>query len=233
MKSGIGEKIMRHLVLSAKKKAIRSELTVRNRAHARPKEGRFTDRDIDRIIAQVESNMLDLLPLMPRQKSLGNLRNVYAGLIDLALYRALLHEGTEKSYASELVADTMWRVVEDNWYFNLRKFIGRMNKFQSGDPLRKLGKKLKQVMRFPYNPPGYTIQLQRVDNVYHMDIYSCPVYDFFKKLGQEELDLFRHTWCTFDYAVAEKVFVQGGNYERQHTLSDGDEVCDMRWCIRN
>ena len=46
----------------------------------------------------------------------------------------------------------------------------------------------------------------------------------------EEMTLFRKTWCTFDYTSAEYA-VEGGKYQRKHTLSDGDEVCDMRWFI--
>ena len=58
----------------------------------------------------------------------------------------------------------------------------------------------------------------------------CPVYDFYKQFGQEEMTLFRKTWCTFDYTSAEYA-AEGGKYQRKHTLSDGDEVCDMRWFI--
>ena len=54
--------------------------------------------------------------------------------------------------------------------------------------------------------------------------------DFYKQFGKEEMTLFRKTWCTYDYAAAEHL-VEGGKYQRKHTLSDADELCDMRWSI--
>jgi len=44
------------------------------------------------------------------------------------------------------------------------------------------------------------------------------------------MTLFRKAYCTYDYAVAEYL-VEGVTYQREHTLSEGDEVCDMRWTI--
>jgi hypothetical protein len=53
-------------------------------------------------------------------------------------------------------------------------------------------------------------------------------YELFQRFGEAVMQFFRDTWCTFDYSAAEMI-TDGGKYERIHTLSDGDNVCDMRW----
>jgi hypothetical protein len=89
---------------------------------------------------------------------------------------------------------------------------------------------LRDMLKFPYGEPGYQADLSKTGNVYHMNFYSCPVYNFYKQFGAEELTLFRKVFCTYDYAAAEHLSI-GGRYQREHTLSEGDEVCDMRWFI--
>jgi len=51
---------------------------------------------------------------------------------------------------------------------------------------------------------------------------------FDEEQGEEALEFFRKSWCTLDFPLAEAM-VRGGRYERPRTLSEGDEVCDMRW----
>ncbi len=58
--------------------------------------------------------------------------------------------------------------------------------------------------------------------------YRCPIYDYFKAQGEEEI--FRKTWCFQDFSAAEAM-ADGGKYERPHLLSAGDEVCDMKWTV--
>jgi hypothetical protein len=55
-----------------------------------------------------------------------------------------------------------------------------------------------------------------------------PIFEYFKTQGEEALEFFRNSWCTLDFPLAE-FMVKGGRYERPHTLSAGDNVCDMRW----
>lgn len=42
------------------------------------------------------------------------------------------------------------------------------------------------------------------------------------------MELFRRSWCTMDYPLCEAM-VEGGRFSREHALSHGDDVCDMRW----
>jgi len=49
--------------------------------------------------------------------------------------------------------------------------------------------------------------------------------------NEEERRFFYNSWCMFDFAIA-KVMAKDGSYERPHTLSAGDDVCDMRWFVK-
>jgi hypothetical protein len=172
------------------------------------------------------------MPYFKNLDSIGNYQNEYSGLLTLAVYRALVKEKIAPDYAVTLVGDMQWlSIVNAKGIIPiidpLRK---KLTKLATKDPLVFLGKRLKDMMKYPYSEPGYKIKLYMDKNVYCMDIYSCPAFDFYKQFGQEEMNLFRRTWCTFDFSAAERV-VEGGKHQRTHTLSDGDEVCDMRWFI--
>lgn len=226
------KQIARDLVWAAKKKTIVQILQSRCRRDGIPEYGRFTAREIKRIIQQADSNIKALMPYFIDIDNFGNYLNVYAGLIDLAIYRALVAEKIEPDYAVNLVGDMMWQARlnakgHTPIYDPLRIKLARLT---TKDPLEFLEKRLKDGMKYPYSKPGYSIKLYKDGNVHCMDIYTCPVYDFYKQFGQEEMALFRRTWCTYDYSAAE-LLVEGGQYLREHTLSDGDEVCDMRWFI--
>jgi hypothetical protein len=143
-----------------------------------------------------------------------------------------LKEGTEPSYAMNLVADMIWQVRMNSkglipFYDPMRLRLARM---RTKNPMDFLGRRLEDGLKFPYSEPGYKAELRRDGDVYCMDFYACPVHDFYKQFGEEEMTLFRRTWCTYDYSVAE-VLVEGGKYLSEHCLSDGDELCDMRWFI--
>jgi hypothetical protein len=197
-----------------------------------PKHGRFTPEEIKRIISLAENNIKELMPYFKDVKSVGGYQNEYLGLLDLAIYRALKRENVEDRYAMYLVGDMMWQVVVNSKGLipvidPIRK---RLLKLSTKDPVIILEKRLKGMMKYPYSKPDYKIDFSKKGKIFHMDIYTCPVYDFYKQFGDEEMELFRKTWCTFDYTAAEHV-VQGGKYEREHTLADGDKVCAMRWSI--
>lgn len=197
-----------------------------------PEYGRFTPKEIMHIIRQTDLNIAELTPYLIDFDNAGNYQNEYVGLIDLAIHRALIKNKIEPDYAASLVADMQWQAVVNAKGLipvidPLRK---KLQKLTTKDPMDYLEKRLKAMMKYPYGKPGYKIKFYREKDMFCMDIYSCPVYDFYKQFGQEEIAFFRKTWCTFDYTAAEHV-IEGGRYQREHTLSDGDEVCDMRWFI--
>ncbi|MHA1904472.1 MAG: L-2-amino-thiazoline-4-carboxylic acid hydrolase [Candidatus Thorarchaeota archaeon] len=224
--------IARRLAWRAKRKAIFQVLVSRCRQDGLPEFGRFTLGEIKQIIHQAESNIGDLMPYFIDFDKIGNYLNEYGGLMDLAIYRALVKEKIEPKYAMSLVADMIWQAR-----MNAKGLIPiydplrlRLAKLRTKDPMAFLGKRLEDGLKFPYSEPGYRAELYKDNDVYCMDFYSCAVYDFYKQFGEEEMNLFRRSWCTFDYSMAE-LLVEGGKYQREHTLSDGDEVCDMRWFI--
>jgi len=226
------KQFIRKISWAAKKKTIIQILAPRCRQEGMPEYGRFTLKEIKQIIFQANLNVKELMPYFNNLDNVGNYQNEYAGLLDLAIYRALLKENIARDYAVNLVGDMMWQSV-----VNAKGSIPIINplrkklwKLTTNDPMAYLGKLLKDNMKYPYSKPGYKIEFYMDKNVYCMDIYSCPVFDFYKQFGEEEITLFRKTWCTFDFSAAE-YNVEGGKYQRKHTLSDGDEVCDMRWFI--
>jgi L-2-amino-thiazoline-4-carboxylic acid hydrolase len=226
------KQIIRKIAWTAKKKTISQILLSRCRRDGMPEHGRFTPREIEQIIFQANLNIKELMSFFNDLNNLGNYQNEYAGLIDLAIYRALVKGKIDRNYAMNLVGDMQWQgVVNAKGLIPiidpLRKKLHRLT---TKDPMAYLGKRIKAVMKYPYGEPGYKIELYMNKNVYCMDIYSCPVFDFYKQFGKEEMTLFRRTWCTFDYTSAEHI-VDGGKYLRKHTLSDGDKVCDMRWFV--
>lgn len=223
---------IRRAAWSAKKKTIKQVLTPRCRRDGMPEYGRFTPREISQIIKQARLNIKELMPYFVNHDNISNYLMEYGGLLDLAIYRALVNETTDTNYAMGLIGDMIWQAR-----MNAKGLIPivdpmriRIAKLTTKNPMDFLEKRLRDGMKYPYSKPGYKIEFSRDKNVYCMNIYSCPVFDFYRQFGQEEITLFRKTWCTFDYSVAEHL-VEGGKYQREHTLSDGDEVCDMRWFI--
>jgi len=224
--------IARRGVWNAKKKSIFQVLIPRCKRDGQPEYGRFTLKEIRRIVLQAKSNIQELMPYFKDYDNLGNYLNEYGGLVDLAIYKALIKEKIEPGYAMNLVADMIWQARMNTKglipiYDPLRLKLANL---RTKDAMAFLGRRLEDGLKYPYSEPGYKAELYKDNDVYCMDFYSCAVFDFYKQFGQEEMTLFRRTWCTFDYSVAE-LLVEGGKYQREHTLSDGDEVCDMRWFI--
>lgn len=224
--------LVRRLAWRAKRKAVFQVLISRCRRDGLPEYGRFTLREIKQIVQQTKLNIRELMPHFIDFDSLGNYLNEYGGLMDLAIHRALVKEGIEPDYAMSLVGDMIWQAR-----MNAKGLIPiydplrlKLAKLRTKDPMAFLGRRLEDGLRFPYSEPGYRADLYKDNDVYCMDFYSCAVFDFYKQFGHEEMTLFRRAWCTFDYSVAE-LLVEGGRYQREHTLSDGDDVCDMKWFI--
>jgi hypothetical protein len=224
----IVKQIVRKQVWVIKKKAVVQVLTPRCRRDGEPEYGRFTPKDIERIIRQAKSHLAALLPYFKDLPNIGNYTMAYAAMVDLAYYRALLGEKVDPGYATNLIGDINWQfVVNTSGYYRLKR---RLIAVKTRNPEERMGMFLGDMLKFPYGEPGYEAELFEEGNGYRMNFYSCPLYDFYKQFGDEELALFRRVFCTHDYAAAERL-VEGGRYRREHTLSDGDGVCDMRWFI--
>ena len=226
------KQVIRKATWGVNKKTIFQILSLRCRQEDKAENGRFTLKEIKQIILQAELNAKELIPYFTDYDNLGNYLMEYGGLLDLAIYRALIKENVARNYAMKLVGDMIWQArLNGNGgipiIYPLRRMWARLT---TKDPVDFLGRYIREAMKFPYSEPGYKVKFYKEKDGYRTDFYSCPVYDFYKQFGGEEVSLFRKTWCTLDYAVAENL-VEGGKYQRRHTLSDGDEVCDMRWYI--
>jgi len=207
--------------------AAREVLAGRLRSQQEPQKGRFMQSDVSRILDRARCNIYDLMPLIPKQKSRENFRVIFLSITHLSIYRTLLNEGTEKDYATNLIGDIVWKTVSGSWRFMILKFIIRLI---TSNPHKQLGMQLRLLGRFVYTPPGYKHELSSDSNAYYWNFYRCPPLDFYSTQGEEALEMFRRTWCVVDFASAE-LMLRGVKYERPHTLSAGDNVCDMRWHV--
>ena len=228
MSQNLIKQIIRKQVWAIKKKSVMQVLTPRCRRDGEPVYGRFTKKDIERIIHKARSNAGELMPYFTDLPNIGNYMMAYSAVLDLAIYRAMIGEKVDPAYATNLIGDINWQfVLNTSGYYRLKR---KLIALKTVEPMERMGKFLSDMLKFPYGEPGYRAELYREGNVYHMNFYTCPVYDFYKQFGEEELTLFRKVFCTYDYAAAERL-IEGGRYQREHTLSDGAEVCDMRWFI--
>ena len=222
------KQVVRKQVWAVKRKTVIQVLTPRCRRDGEPEYGRFTSQDIERIIQQATINLAGLQPFFKDLPNLGNYTMAYSAMIDLAYYRALNAETVDPGYTIRLIGDINWQyVISTSGYYRLKK---KLIAARTRDPIERMGLFLRDMLKFPYGEPGYQAELTREGDTFRMNFYTCPLYDYFKQFGEEELTLFRKVFCTYDYAAAERL-IEGGRYEREHTLSDGDAVCDMRWFI--
>lgn len=189
----------------------------------KPIKGRFTGTDLDRIL---DSTLQDIEVLMSkanlsRFETLGSRMNVTLGVASLGMYKALLKEGIERDYAVELFTDIAWKVYQK--FVILPRLYARL---VTRDPQKRMNIILRSFLKFPFNRPGYRWEVQSQDEGFQVDFYRCPVQDYFHEMGEE--DFLLNSWCMLDFALAQAM-VPGGHYERPHTLSAGDPLCDMTW----
>jgi hypothetical protein len=152
----------------------------------------------------------------------GARQNALLAVFALALYRTLLDHGVERRYATELVGDLAWALYE-KWVV-VPRLIARLTK---RNPQAQMNAMLRMFLRFPFNRPGYEWKAwTERSGAFAIDFYRCPMRDYMRSQGEEELML--GSICALDFALAQ-VMAPGGRYQRAHTLSAGDTVCDMRW----
>jgi hypothetical protein len=197
----------------------------RNRSREHPERGRFTRRDVKRILADAAARIPELASGIPSEPTPGARLMLRSGVWSLAMYHAIRATGAEADHATELCTDYLWTSYRRNvrrarWHGHLRH----------RDPEKQMARIQERFLRFPLESPGYDCRLEEVPGCYAYDIRRCPVQDYFRKQGDEALEFFRRSWCTLDYPLAEHL-VRGGRYTRSKVLSDGDAMCDMRWSV--
>ena len=207
----------------AGRRAAKQALLGRYLDRDQPAKGRFTRQQVDRVLARTWETFDRLAPgaHVERLETHGARQNALLAVFALAVYRELQAEGVNAKYATELVTDLAWTVYQ-KWVI-VPRLIARV---ASDDPQQQMNLMLRMFLRFPFNRPGYDWKAWTDESAYAIDFYRCPMRDYLRSQGEEEFML--NSLCTLDFALAQ-VMAKGGRYERSHTLSAGDTVCNMKW----
>jgi hypothetical protein len=170
--------------------------------------------------------------------AVGNRHNVFLAVLSVAGYHAYLAAGIERKYAIELLADVGWKLYCRS--VTLPRLVARL---MTRDPKRRVELMLRMLISFPFSAPGrpgYEVKAWAEPDRFCTYWTHCPPYAFVRRYVEQngdhgELEAFRKSWCWYDWAITH-VMVGGwqrmGHYERPHTLSAGDAVCDMCWYAR-
>jgi len=193
-----------------------------------PLKGRFSKRQVHEVyknIITIRDEIMECSDLSI-YKSHGNRLLVYCGIISLAAYRALKKKEISHSYATLLVTDTIWSL-----YIVSAKSLWKVSALFSQRPQKRLNLVLGWLCIYPFNTDkkGYQYQIIFKKDCLEMNFTQCAAHQFMLSVAsKEEMDFFKESWCLFDYALP-GYLIKGGHYERRHTLSSGDAVCDMKW----
>ena len=198
----------------------------RERRKDQPEKGRLMASDMDTIVERTWQHYDELLPLAPSFKHRGNTILMRNGVYSLALYRALCEAVEDREHATQLAGDVCWKGYEMSmkWPAVLAKLVHR-------DRKKRLDFLCRMGTKYRFSPPAYKVATRFENNTFFMDFTRCPICDYFRDQGAEELEFFRNTWCKMDWAVIESMVEGPVRYEREHTLSHGDDICDMRWIV--
>jgi hypothetical protein len=218
------------------RRAARQVLRGRLLDHDQPERGRWLGRDVDRYLDEVWMRTRHLLPeaRLERLPTLGNRHNVFLAVVTTSAYQIMLEHGVERRYAMSLVADVGWKVYA--WMLQLAALPARL---LSRDPQLRMERTLRALMRFPFGAPGrpgYEVRAWSEGDRFLTHWTHCPPQTFVRELAARhgdrgELEAFARSWCLYDWPAADLLAGDGqqGHYERPHTLSRGDPVCDMCW----
>lgn len=197
-----------------------------------PELGRLGRAEVRRIERRAWAEMRELVPRadLRRYPLLGNRLNALLGVLTVAAYRAFRDEGLGHDRSIRLFGDAGWSIYRQ--MLTVPRLVAeRLER----DPQRRMNVELRMLLRFPFSrpsdpgAPGYHGTMTEQRDRYLTHWTACPPLEMVRRLGgDDELDAFRRTWCQYDWAAAREM-VPGGRFERPHTLSYGDEVCDMTW----
>jgi len=193
-----------------------------------PSLGRFSNRQISPVFKKINLMRKEILLKndMALYTTQGNKLIVYCGIISLAAYRSLRAAGLSHQYATSLASDIIWKL-----YILGAKILWICAGLLTRNPQKRLNKVLMWLCKFPFNqdPKGYQYNVQVMPNHLAMNFTQCAVHQFMlKNTTKEEMDFFNKSWCQFDFSLP-GYLIDGGFYERDHTLSAGDSICDMKW----
>jgi hypothetical protein len=201
-----------------------------------PERGRWLRADVKKFREATWRRVDDLLPSAGLEElpTFGNRLNVFMAVVTTCAYRELIDQDVSREYAATLVADVGWKIYA--WMLAASALPARL---LTRSKQRELEWTLKLLMRFPFSAPGspgYEVEAWGGDSAFHTHWTHCPPQAFVRRLVEEgedrgELEAFYRSWCLYDWAGADLIIDDGdhGHYERPHTMSRGDPVCDMCW----
>lgn len=197
---------------------------------------RWLPKDTDRFLDTLTQETAGMRSIT----DLSHLPNVGSRLmVELAIYTvaadaALRSHGVETNCAHSVVADVGWDL-----YRRLLTLSSLPSRVFSRDPGRRIRWTIRGLLIFPFHPvgaPGYETRVFRDGDDLNTHFTHCPPQTFVRVIaGRREdpelLEAFRQSWCRYDWPGADLIAADGdrGHYQRLHTLSAGDQVCDMCW----
>jgi len=183
-------------------------------------EARYSSGEIDGIIENMKEKYGELEPGVPQQASVGGELMVHLAAFTIAMFNTLLDYEHSKEDATRLVYDIAWRA-----YAKMGEIPWVLGARFSQDGYRRLHFSVDAFLTFPFSSPAY--QWEKIDagaEVYAFDMLRCPVAEYFRSHGLEQLCV--NTWCNLDFPLARQ---WGSRLERAGTLAGGAERCDFRW----
>jgi len=204
---------------------------------------RWFKSDITRFLGETRILADDIRPVarLHMLPSVGNRMMVELAIFTVAAHRALLRNSVDKKQAKQLVADVGWDI-----YARMLRIWSWPFRAMSRDPGVRLRNTIRLLLIFPFSArgaPGYAVET-RIEGEGLLTYFThCPPQSFVRALiaerGDEgDLEAFNQSWCNYDWPVADTIASDGrrGHYRRDHTMSLGDNVCDMCWgahCPKN
>ena len=205
--------------------AARRALVGRVRVKARPEDGRFTRRDVALLLSGAWSRYDQAVGSLRVQPTPGSTMNVRLACFTFSFFEALLAEGTERTYAIELIADASWQVYRV--WARLASWAGHLKPGKAtalAFAVHKEGDNKGLVeLRFPFNAPGYVIETVAAPAGTAFNVVHCPVAIYFRERGAADVCL--SSWCNLDYALSE---LTRQKLVRTQTLVEGAAFCDFR-----
>lgn len=210
------------------KRLAKRHLLGKPRDRTKPESVLITEDDIASLVSSTYKLAKPLIHAVELEKikSRGNRLTITLGLYHVALYRSLRKLDIEDDYAIDLASELGWSVYKYNVrliYKFVRLFV--YNKQKQLNTITRL------LMLFPFSQDANGYQRTAWNEADHLrtDWTQCAVLVAMNKVGNEkDLNFFRNSWCQYDFRVPE-VISKEGYYGRKHTLSSGDNVCDMKW----
>lgn len=183
--------------------------------------GKLPESTVSSLTNEIWEEYKKRLPYLEERETPGASLVVRLSLLTLILYEKLTAENIEKQEAIKLTSEITWKV-----YNKLSGIFWAFTKFKAKNPIKRLEKVMNFcINRFPYNSPGYEMEIIKADdNEFFFNVHKCPSAEFFREHQLSELC--SCTWCDLDYSLAVKWNIE---LEREKSLAGGDSMCTFRF----